>query len=112
MYELLGYKFDIPGAGGKFKKLFSKPKVGKTGKLLKTTETIPLDQILPFSPLFCRLVDYSTLDTKGGLEVLILLLRQVIAMNSYRLPEYMFATNKSNSEPGWAKLLRQLVGAS
>lgn len=112
MSDMLDYRFDIPGAGGKFKKLFSKPMIGVSGKVLKKTEPIPLDKIPPFSPLFCRLVDYSTLDTKGGLEVTLLLLRQIMQLNQYRLPEYMFATDESNTEPGWAKLLRQIVGAS
>ena len=109
MYELLGYKFDIPGKGGKFKKLFSRPKLGKNGKLLKTTVPIPLDQVLPFSPLFCRLVDYSTLDTKAGLEVTYLLLKKILQLNQYRLPEYLL---ESYTEPGWVKLLRQLVRAT
>lgn len=109
MYELLGYKFDIPGKGGKFKKLFSTNKIGVSGKILKTTVPIPLDQIKPFSPLFCRLVDYSTLDTKAGLEVTYLLLKKILHLNQYRLPDYLY---ENEFEPGWAQLLRKLVRAT
>lgn len=109
MAEMLGYSFNIDGKGGKFKRLFSKPKVGKNGKLLKTREAIPLDSILPFTPLFNRLVDYSTLDTKGGLEVTYLLLKKILRLNRYRLPDYLYETYR---EPGWARLLRQLAGTS
>lgn len=109
MAEMLGYSFNIEGKGGKFTKLFSKPKIGVSGKVLKSREAIPLDQIHPYTPLFCRLVDYSTLDTKGGLEVTFLLLKKILRLNRYRLPDYLYETYR---EPGWVNLLRQLIGAS
>lgn len=110
MFNMLGYRFEVEGKGGKFKKLFSKPAVSeKTGKLLKRTEPVPLDEIPPYSPLFCRLVDYSTLDTKAGLEITYLLLKEIMKRRTYKLPDYMVS---NEDQPGWLRFLREFVTSS
>lgn len=103
MLEMLGYQM------GEFTTIFSKPTFSTvTGKELKKRARLELTEVVPFTEKFCQLADYASLDSKATAEACVLLVRQIAARKTYKLPEYM--DEYYADEPRWLTVLRRIAG--